>query len=143
MAGRFTDADARLLLNNRLGAATATTTATHYLGLSTTTPAADGTGVTEPVGNGYARVAITNNTTNWPTVTSGRSKSNGVAFTFPTATPAGWGDVTHFVLFDHLTNSAAANVRAYGPITGAPVTIAAGETRSFPVGSIVVTAPSA
>lgn len=139
MAGRMTNTDTHLVLNNRFGSATATLVATYYLGLSTTTPAVDGTGATEPSGNGYARVAITNNTTNWPAAAN-RVKSNGVVFTFPTATPAGWGDATHFLLYDALTGG---NLRAYGPLTGSPVTIAAGETRAFPVGSIVITAPSA
>lgn len=137
MAGRFSTTDVHMLLNNRLGNVAVTAVATHYLGLSTTAPAVDGTGVTEPVGNGYARVAIANNTTNWPNAAN-RQKSNGAAFTFPTATPAGWGTITHFVLFDALTGGA---VRAYGPLD-TPTVVAAGETRSFPPGSIVVTAPS-
>lgn len=137
MAGRLSTTDVHVMLNNRFGAAAATATATHYLGLSTTTPAVDGTGVTEPVGNGYARVAITNNTTNWPAA-SGRSKSNGAAFTFPTATGAGWGTITHFVLFDASTGGA---VRAYGPLA-TPTTVAAGETRTFPAGSITISSPS-
>lgn len=139
MAGRLSDQDSHIVLNNRFGAVTATTTATHWLGLSTTTPTSDGAGVTEPVGNGYARVQVPNNTTNWPNA-AGRQKSNGAAFTFPTATPAGWGTITHFVLFDSQTGTAATNVRAYGPLNAATV-VAAGETRSFPIGSIVITAP--
>ena len=38
---------------------------TYYLGLSTTAPADDGTNITEPASNGYTRVDITNNTTNF------------------------------------------------------------------------------
>ena len=143
MAGRLSDQDTQAVLNNRFGGVTATATGTHYIGLSTTTPASDGSGVTEPSGNGYARIAVTNNTTNWPSISgTTRVKTNGTAFTFPTATPSGWGAITHFVVFDHLTNATAANVRAYGPITGGPVTVAAGETRAFPVGSLTITAPN-
>lgn len=136
MAGRFSTTDVHQMLNNRLGNVAVTAVATHYLALSTTTPAVDGTGVTEPVGNGYARVPITNNTTNWPNAAA-RVKSNGVAFTFPTAT-GGWGVITHFVLYDAATGG---SVRAYGPLD-TPTDILSGETRSFPPGSIVVTAPS-
>lgn len=40
--------------------------ATWYVGWSTTQPNQDGSNVTEPSGNGYARVAVTNNATNFP-----------------------------------------------------------------------------
>lgn len=147
MAGRFTDADARLILNNRLGGLTATVTGTHYLGLSTTVPNPDGTGFTEPVGNGYARVTIANNATNWPSLTTGRGpKTNGQPFVFPTAA-ADWGIIVAYLLFDHLTNAAAANLRAYGLLdsytgaAGSGTAVLAGETRSFPVGAISLTAP--
>lgn len=43
---------------------------------------------TEVTGGSYARVAVTNNTTNWPnaTVATPSVKSNGTTITFPTAT---------------------------------------------------------
>lgn len=42
------------------------TPASWYIGWSTTTPNQDGSNFTEPSVGGYARVAVTNNTTNFP-----------------------------------------------------------------------------
>jgi hypothetical protein len=72
-----------------------------FLALSTTTPATDGSGFTEPVGGAYARVSLTNNATNFPaasTTAGTTTKANGTAFTFvnPTGT---WGLLTHFGFF--------------------------------------------
>lgn len=67
--------------------------ATWYVGLSTTLPSDDGSGFTEPVGFSYARVAKTNNVTNWPAAatSSGRTiKVNGTKITWPDPTGA-WG----------------------------------------------------
>lgn len=77
------------------------TPATWYLGLSTTTPANDGTGFSEPTGGSYARVAIPNDTANWPAAVTADGvtrKENGAKFTFPDPTGT-WGQVTHWGLF--------------------------------------------
>jgi hypothetical protein len=57
---------------------------TVYMALSTTTPTDAGGNVTEPSGNGYARVAIGNNSTNW-NAASGGTVTNKTAITFPEA----------------------------------------------------------
>lgn len=86
---------ANLDLDARYGSGTP---ATIYVALSTANPTAAGSGLAEPSGNGYARVAVTNNTTNFPAASAG-SKSNGTEIAF--ATPTGsWGTVTHAALFD-------------------------------------------
>lgn len=70
----------------------------YYVGLSTTTPNADGTGVTEPSADvGYVRVQL-------GAVTS---PSNGVvtnssAIAWNDST-GDWGTITHFVIFDSET----------------------------------------
>lgn len=70
--------------------------ATWYVGLTRATPNDDGTNFNEPTGIGsYARVAVTNNTTNFPaaTTTSGRTvKRNGTKITFPNPTGT-WGAI--------------------------------------------------
>lgn len=68
-----------------------------HVALSTTTPAADGTNFTRPVGNGYADVAVANNATNWPaaSVANPSEKSNGTEIGFPNPTGP-WGTVTHW-----------------------------------------------
>jgi hypothetical protein len=83
------------------GAISGVAPATWYLGISTTTPNEDGTGFTEPSGGSYARVAITNNSTNFPaaaTVSGVTRKANGTAFTFPNPT-GNWGAIVEYGFF--------------------------------------------
>lgn len=133
--GRMSDTVINAVLDQLFGGVAYTPPATLYVGLSTSTPNNDGTNVTEPSGNAYARVASTNNTTNWPAA-AGRSKSNGTAITFPTATGA-WGTVTHFVLYDAATGG---GFYAWGALAVAKV-IASGDTPSFPAGDFLVSGP--
>ena len=68
---------------------------TYYVGLSTTTPAEDGTGVTEPTkAAGYKRVAASNLS---PAVDGLVTNSSAISFDEPTAN---WGTITHFMIFD-------------------------------------------
>lgn len=72
--------------------------ADYEVALSTTAPADDGTNITEPVGNGYARVSVTNDLTTWNASSSG-VKTNAIDISFPQATGS-WGTITHFALID-------------------------------------------
>lgn len=92
----------------------------------------DAGGGTQCSGGSYARVAVTNNGTNWPSA-SGGAKSNGAAITFPQAT-ASWGVVTHFGIHSHITNDA---LIAWGALT-ASKTIDSGDTPSFAIGELDV-----
>jgi hypothetical protein len=74
---------------------------TYYVGLSTTVISNSGTGATEPSGGAYARVAVTNNKTNFSTASSG-ALSNATAVTF-TESSASWGTITYIFLADALT----------------------------------------
>lgn len=89
-------------------------------------------GTVEVTGGSYARVAVTNNDTNWPDA-SGGIKSNGTAITFPTATAA-WGDVDSFAL---MTASSGGSAIATGTLvtTISPVS---SSTPSFGAGLLVV-----
>lgn len=129
----FTDYTENRILNQQFGSVALTVAATLYFGLSTSTINDDGTGVTEPVGNGYARVAVTNNATNFPNTTTG-SKSNGTEIAFPTASGA-WGTVTHFFISDA---ASAGNMIAYGALTTAK-TIGNGDTARFAASSLTIT----
>jgi hypothetical protein len=96
------DTRERALADSQFGSGTP---ATWYLALSTTTPNGDGTGFTEPVGGSYARVAITNNATNFPPASTAdgvTAKRNGTKFTFvpPTGT---WGIISYYGFY--LTSS--------------------------------------
>lgn len=136
--GRLADTFANNILDLAFSKATNGFPATMYIGLSSTTPTNTGTNVTEPSGGGYARVAVTNNATNWPAA-SARSKANGTAITFPAAT-ADWVagvNLTHWVIYDAST---AGTFVAWGAIT-TPAPVLNGTQPSFAVGAITITAP--
>lgn len=83
------------------GGATTWAPATWYLGLSTTVPADDGSGFTEPVGGSYGRVAVTNNAVNFPAATNADGitrKTNGAKMTFPNPTGS-WGNLIQYGWF--------------------------------------------
>src|SRR5690606_1282100 len=101
-------------------------------GLSTTAPTQAGGNFKEPSGNGYARVAVTNNSTNWPAASNG-AKSNANAITFPQATGS-WGTVTHFGIFDAATSG---NLLAWGELSQSKA-ISAGDTPYFAAGSLTL-----
>jgi hypothetical protein len=131
--GSFTDYLENKLLDHVWGNTAYTAPATLYISLSTTTIADDGTNQTEPSGGAYARVAVTNNTTNWPNA-SGGAKANGAAITFPTAT-ASWGTVIDFAIMDAAT---VGNMLGYGTLTTSK-TIDSGDTASFAIGDLDIT----
>lgn len=67
----------------------------YYIGLSSTPPKADGTGVTEPsTGAGYARVKLTN-----LSEPDGGVVSNTESINFNESTAA-WGTIPYFVVYD-------------------------------------------
>jgi len=109
---------------------TAYTQPTLYVGVSTADPTEDNSGIAEPSGNAYARVATTG--TDWDR-TAG-VMSNGVAMAFPEATGV-WGSLTHFAVFDAAT---AGNMVIHGALTTAKA-IAANETLRFPIGNLTFT----
>ena len=121
------------LLDHVFGNAAYTAPGTLYVGLSTTTPADDGTNITEPSGGAYARVSSTNNLTNWPAAAGG-SKSNGVPVTFAAAT-ASWGTVTHFFLADAPTGG---NILGSAALAASKL-IDINDQASFDTGQLTIT----
>ena len=89
---------ANLINNKLLGDSALSVPATYYLGISTTTTNKNGTGITEPTDGSYARIAITNNKTNFSASASGVI-NNLVEFEFPESSVS-WGTVTHWFLSD-------------------------------------------
>jgi hypothetical protein len=89
------------LLDLNFGSTAYTQPATYYFGLSTTTINFDGTGATEPSGGSYARVAFTNNKTNWGTASSG-VLTNAAAITFAESS-ASFGTITYVAMWDAST----------------------------------------
>ncbi|MFC5996957.1 hypothetical protein ACFQE5_22355 [Pseudonocardia hispaniensis] len=133
-----TDAREVLIADSQFGGgATTWAPATWYLGLSTTTPNDDGSNFTEPVGGAYARVAVTNNATNFPpaTTSSGTTtKTNGAKFIFPNPTGS-WGLVTHYGWF---TSSSGGTPQYTNPLD-APISPKNGNSPvEFDVGQLVM-----
>lgn len=131
--GSFSDFTENKLLDHVFGATAYTPPATLYFGLSTSTVSDAGTGITEPAGNAYARVAVTNNATNFPAA-SGGSKSNGAEITFPEASGS-WGTVTDFFIADAASGG---NVLGQG-VMAASKTVGTGDTVYFDVGDLTFT----
>jgi hypothetical protein len=85
------------ILNLLFGAtALATNPGTFYMGLSTTTILADGSGATEPTGGAYARVALANNKTTFSVASSG-TLTNLITISFAESTLS-WGTITYVFL---------------------------------------------
>lgn len=84
------DATELAIVNELFGGTAFAADATLFAELFTVVPADDGTGGTEANYAGYARVSVTNNTTNFP---SANPKLNGTAVNFPQATGAQSGTI--------------------------------------------------
>lgn len=109
------------LLNLRYGSVTYTPASTLYLAAFLVNPSMpDGTGFTEVTADGYARLQITNNATNFPDAANG-VKTNGVDFEWATATAA-WGNVIGIGIFTVLT-------------AGAPIDWFSGATATINIGN--------
>lgn len=133
----LSDGYANDMLNTLFGGVATTAPATYYVGFSTTLPSNTGTGVTEPSGGSYARVAVTNNTTNFPNA-SARSKSNGVAITFPTPTGL-WGTCKYAVLY---TASTGGTFLGWDELSEAITPDTGGSAPVIPIGGLIITAPT-
>lgn len=122
------------ILDQIFGATAWTAPATLYVALSTGLATA---AVSEPVGNGYARVASTNNTTNWP-ASSGSgpaTKSNGTAITFASPTGA-WGTIQSYAIYDAVT---AGNLLVQANLSATISPVSGSAAPSFAVGALQVT----
>ena len=137
MASNIGNLAVQMGINQLLGQTAPSAMASVYLALFTTTPTSltAGTGGTEVSTNNYARCTVTNNTTNWPVISSTtRVKTNGADFTF--ATPSGsWGTVVGWGIYDAITTG---NWLLGGTLT-APVAIGDGSTNKFVAGAITIT----
>ncbi|RKY08024.1 MAG: hypothetical protein DRP56_04780, partial [Planctomycetota bacterium] len=106
-AGSISDYLENELLDHVFGNGTYTVPSI-YIALSTADPTDDASGLAEPSGNGYARVAHSS----WNTAASRAIDNNGT-ITFPQATGS-WGTITHYAIFDAAT---AGNMLAHGSLT--------------------------
>lgn len=101
MSGFFTSGLRSALLNHLLGGPDRARAATLYIAALTTAPAADGSGFVETTYVDYARVAKTNNDTNFPAAVAGQ-KTNGTEITFPEvgAGQVGTANIVGFGVFE-------------------------------------------
>lgn len=129
MPGSKSDYLENKILDHILGGPDYTRPATVHIALFTSAPN-DAGGGTEVSGGDYARVAVTNNDTNWPAASSG-AKSNGTDVTFPTAT-ASWGTVVAFGIFD---DPSAGNLLFWSTLT-VNKAVSSGDTVKFATGDI-------
>lgn len=120
------------ILDFNFGATSYTPPANYFFGLSQTTPAQDGTNVTEPSGGSYARVSFANNKTNFGNAASS-SLTNLVAIQFPEST-ASWGTITNVVLYDA---SSSGNLYYFDALSPSR-TISSATTVLFAVGAVTV-----
>jgi hypothetical protein len=120
------------ILNHQLGGPDYVRPATVYISLYNLAPT-DAGGGTEVSGISYARVAVTNNATNWPAAVNG-SKANGTIITFPI--PGGsWGTILAFGIHDAPTGG---NLLRYGTLNVSK-TIDTGDEVTFPIGDLICT----
>ena len=124
----FGDELADLLHDHVLGGADYPRPATVYVALGTGSMKTSTDN--EVSGNAYARVAVTNNATNWPASSTG-SKSNGAAITFPQATAA-WGTMTHVAVFDAATDG----VLLFEGVMDPAWPVGQGDTPEFAIGEL-------
>lgn len=121
----ISDAAGADLLNLDFNGASYTPPATWYVGFR-------GSGV-ELSGNGYARIALTANSTNFP-VTSTKTITNGVEFETTVATGGDWGQADEVGLW---AASTGGSPRYYDPLD-APFTLLDGRKRTFEAGALSI-----
>lgn len=128
---------ANAILDEVLGATNWAPPATVYLALFSASPTGLGVGGTEFDGTaepGYARLAVTNNATNFPAA-SGGAKTLGVAQTFAANSGgSAWPNAVAFGVFDASTGG---NLLGYGPMT--PLACPAAQAITVPAGATVWT----
>jgi hypothetical protein len=112
------------ILSKDFGGVDYTPPATWYVGLLS--------GGVELSGGSYARVAVTNDASGFPTVTTNLIV-NGVAITFPQAT-ADWAQADEVGLWI----ASSGGSPKYTDDLDSPVTVRTGQTRSFAAGDLKI-----
>jgi hypothetical protein len=129
-----------------LGQTPYTVPATLYVGLSSTAPSQIQSGTpawnfTEPAGNAYARVTVTNNATNWGPGTqppTGYTIMNRLTLSYPQSSGPWLAGVNlaYFGLFDTLLGG---NLLLFGPCSPVQTVATANITLSFAPGALTAT----
>lgn len=135
MASGFSDYFENKVVGYLFGNVAYSLPATYYVGLWTASLSDASTGSTagEPSGGSYARVSVTNNSSNFDAA-SGGATANTNLITFPMAT-ASWGTVTYVGLCDASTGG---NLIAYAQL-GTSISVAQYDTVIFKPGDLDIT----
>lgn len=114
------------VLDHILGGPDYSRPATVYVGLFTTLPGSGGSGGTEASGGGYARIAVANNSANFPAASNGVKRNAN-----PIQWPAFTQDMPTFVGAGIWDASTGGNLLYWGPFS-TPRTVNSGETFEIP-----------
>lgn len=128
-----TNYERNLIAANRFSAQPSGTPVTYYAALLLVAPAVDGTGFTEVAGSGYARVALTNNGTNFSVTTD--TATNATLIAWPTATGGNYGTVVGVALFD---STGSTEIRYYFELT-TPILFNENDTPQIQVNNLLIT----
>jgi hypothetical protein len=134
--GGFADAWEKMVLSHRFNIQKYATCQL-YVGLSSSDPLDNGSGVSEPPGaKGYARVktSIPGGTSWQVSDATGTTVNNSVAIEFPTAT-ADWGTMVYAAIFSGGT--AGASVLVQGAMS-ASKSVDNGDTARFAIGELQI-----
>lgn len=136
VVGLFGHSAGNDLLSELLRNQTIAPSTNYYYALSTTAPNADGTNVTEPVGNGYARVSKTRG---GPFAAAGSGTPSAIAnandeILWPLATGS-WGTVSHWAIYDAASGG---NMLFYGALASSEA-IVSGLLPGFALGDFIAT----
>lgn len=104
------------------------TAPTWYVALSTADPGEAGASIAEPVAMAYARKAV------GATTRTASSVANDAEIAF-TAASGAWGAITHFALFDALTEGNFLGSAALA----SPKTVGSGDVVKFAIGALTFT----
>lgn len=130
----FSDYFEAAILNWFRGTTFPVATGSTHWSLHTAATADDGTG-TEVSGNAYARQAVSKATGSWTAPGASGVITNVNEIAFPTATPSGWGTVTHGAAWDA---SSAGNMILHGALAASKA-VGAGDVFRYAVGQVSIT----
>lgn len=131
----FSDTLENAVLDYLFGASALSQPATLWISLSTADPLDTAAGLAEPSGNGYARVAVVNDT-NWWRASAAGVKQNSAELTFPEASGS-WGTLTHVGIHTHATSTGVACLWGSGAL-GTSKAVTTGDTPRFQTDSLQV-----
>ena len=137
MAGGLGNFWSQAVLDYLLGGTVPSLPGTWYAALFSVTPS-DSSGGTELAGSGYARIALTNNATNFPAssvVSNVATKVTGTTITWGPASGSNWAQAVAVGFFDAASSG---HLGWWGPL-GTPVTVNVGQSLQILAGSGVFT----